>query len=62
MINQKRLHKIVGKLLYYAIYINFNMLFSLKSMVVVQNKPTMVIAKHITNFLNYCASHPDAVT
>ena len=60
--NQKRLHKIVGKLLYYARAIDPTMLMALNSLTKVQTKPTIETSKQITQFLNYSATHPDAIT
>ena len=60
--NQKRLKKIVGKLLYYARSIDPIMLMALNSLAAVQTKPKIDTAKQITPFLNYSATHPDAIT
>ena len=60
--NQKRLQKIVVKFLCYARAIDSTMLMELKYPSAVQTKPTIDTDKKITNFLNYCASHPDAAT
>ena len=38
------------------------MLMALKSLAAVQTKPKIETAKQITQFLNYSATHPDAVT
>ena len=59
--NQKRIHKIIGKFLYYARDIDTTMFMTLNSLVVVHTKPTIETSKHITKFLNYSATHPDAV-
>ena len=60
--NQKRLQKIVGKFLYYARAIDPTMLMALNSLAAVQTKPKIETAKQITQFLNYSAIHPDAIT
>ena len=52
--NQKRLHKIVVKFLYYARAIFPTMLLALNSLVVVQTKPKIETEKQTTQFLN-CA-------
>ena len=59
--NQKSLHKIVGKFLYYARSIDPTMLMALNSLAAVNKKPKIETAKQITLFLNYSASHPYAV-
>ena len=59
--NQKRLQKIVGKLLYYARSIDPTMLMSLNSLAAVQTKPKTETTKQITPFLNYSATHQDAI-
>ena len=60
--NHKILQKIVGKFVYYARSIDPIMLVALNSLAVVQTKPTIETAKQITQFLNYSATHPDAIT
>ena len=60
--NQKRLQKIVVNFLYFARAIDPTMLVALKSLVAVQTKPTIETAKQITQFLNYSATRPDAIT
>ena len=47
--------------MYYGRAIETTMLISLKSLVVVQTKPKNKIAKKITQFFNYSASHSEAV-
>ena len=59
--NNKILQKTVEKFLYYAGAIDPTMLMVLKSLAVVQTNPTIKTAKQITQFLNYSATHPDAV-
>ena len=60
--NQKRLQKIVGKFLYYARAIDPTMFVALNSLTELQSKPSIKTAKKITQFINYSATHPDAVT
>ena len=60
--NKKILQKIVGKLLYHARSIDTTMLMALNSLVEVQTKQTIKTAKQITQFLNYSATHLDAIT
>ena len=50
------------KFLYYGRAIYPTMLMALNSVYTVQTKKTIENAKQITQFLNYSASHPDAVT
>ena len=59
--NQKCLQNIIRKFLYYARSIDSTMLMELKYLVTVHTKPTVETGKKSTHFLNYCASHPDAV-
>ena len=60
--SHKRLQKIVGKFLYYARAIGPTMLMALNYLSEVQTNPTIDTAKQISQFLNYLATHPDAVT
>ena len=60
--NQKILHKIVRKFLYYARAIDPAMLMALNSLDAVHTNPTVETAKQITHFLNYSATYPDAIT
>ena len=46
---QKRLQKIVGKFLYYAIAIDPTMLVALNTLTAVQTKPTVLTAKKPLN-------------
>jgi hypothetical protein len=57
---QTALQQIVGTFLYYARAIDSTMLMALNSLASQQNKGTEHTAKQITQFLNYCATHPDA--
>ena len=60
--NQKRLQKIVGKFLYYAIAIDPAMLMALNALAAFQTNPKIEIAKQITQFLDFSATHPDRIT
>ena len=60
--NQEILHKIVRKFLYYDRAIDPAMLMALNSLASVQTNPTIETARQITQFLNYSATHPDAIT
>ena len=60
--NQKGIQKIVGKFLYYARSIDPKIIMALNSLAAVQTKPTIETAKQISQFLNFSASYPDAVT
>ena len=60
--NQKRLQKIVGNFLYYARAIYPIMFIALNSLSAVDTNPAIETAKQITQFLNYSATHPDAIT
>ena len=59
--NQKILQKIVGKFLYYARYIDPTILMALKSVALVQTKPTTETAKQITQLIKYSATHTDTI-
>ena len=60
--NQKIMQKIVGKVFYHARAIDPTMLMALTSLAAVHKKPTIDTAKQITHFINYSATHPDAIT
>ena len=60
--NQKILQKIVGKFLNYARAIDPTMLMPLNSLAAVQTNPKIETTKQITQFLNYSATHPYAIT
>ena len=60
--NQKRLQKIVGNFLYYAIAIDPTIFMALNLLVEVQTKPTIDTTKHPNKLLNYSVTHPDTVT
>ena len=59
---QKRLQKIVGKLLYYARSIDPTMLMALNSLAAAQKRPTIETAKQITQFLTYSVAHTEKIT
>ena len=50
--NQKRLHTIFGKFLYYYRAVYPKMLMALNSLAAVQTKPKIKTAKQVTQFLN----------
>jgi hypothetical protein len=56
-----RLQEIVGTLLYYARAIDSTMLVALGTIASSQATGTQATAQAVTQLLNYCASHPDAV-
>ena len=58
--DKKILQKFLGKFLYYARAIYPTMLMAINSLAAVQTNPTIETAKK-TQFLNYSATHPDAV-
>ena len=60
--NQKILQKIVVKFLYYARAMDHTILMALNSLAEIQTKPKIETPKQITHFLNYRATHPEAVT
>ena len=60
--NHKILQKIVGKFVYYTRAIDSTILMALNSLAAVQTNPKIDTAKQITEFLNYSASRPDAIT
>ena len=60
--NQKRLQKILGNFYYYAGAKDPIMLMALNSPAVVHRNPTIETAQKITQFVNYSATHPDAIT
>ena len=60
--NQKRLQKIIEKLLYYARAIYPTMLMALNYLAVVHTNPEIETTKQITQFINYSVTHPGAIT
>ena len=60
--NQKILQKNVGKLLYYARAIDTTIFMFLSFLAAMQTNQTIENANQITQFLNYSATHIDAIT
>ena len=56
-----RLQEVIGTLLYYARAVDSTMLVALGTLASAQAKGTEATAQAITQLLNYCATHPDAV-
>jgi hypothetical protein len=56
-----RLQEVIGTLLYYARAVDSTMLVALGTLASAQTKGTQATATAITQLLNYCATHPDAV-
>jgi hypothetical protein len=56
-----RLQEVIGTLLYYARAVDSTMLVALGSLASAQTKGTESTAQAVTQLLNYCATHPDAV-
>ena len=55
-----KIQKIVGTFLFYTQAVDATMLKALNELSVQQAKPTANTARKITQFLNYCATHPEA--
>ena len=51
----------MGIFLYYGIALDLTMLVALGTLATQQSKPTESFWNDITWFLNYAASHPDAI-
>ena len=62
MDEKKRLHRNVGKFLYYARAVEPTMMMALNLLSVVHTKPTVKTAKQVTQILNYSTTHPDVLT
>jgi hypothetical protein len=56
-----RIQEVLGTLLYYAQAINCTMITSIGSIATQQANTTTATMKAITQLLNYCATHPEAV-
>ena len=56
----KRLQQIIGSILYYARAVDNTMLMTLSTLASAQANATEDTAKALTQFLNYCATHPEA--
>jgi hypothetical protein len=57
---KRRLQQITGKFLYYSRAVDPTMNVALSSLASQQSKATQQTAKDAVQFLNYCASHPNA--
>ena len=58
---QKFLQQATGTFLYYSWVIDSTMLLALSALAMQQKQPTMVMMTKLNQFLNYAATHPDAV-
>ena len=56
----KRIQQIVGSFLYYGRAIDLTIIKALNTLATQQSHPTITTEKHIDQFLDYCATHPDA--
>jgi hypothetical protein len=56
-----RIQEIIGVLLFYARAIDSTMLVALGTLASAQSQSTQATALAVTQLLNYCATHPDAV-
>jgi hypothetical protein len=57
----KRIQQIVGTMLYYARAVDNTMLVTLGSLASHQSTATELTNKDVTQFLDYCATHPLAI-
>jgi hypothetical protein len=57
----KRVQEVLGTLLYYARAVDSTMLAAIGSIATQQTNGTQATMKAVTQLLNYCATHPDAV-
>jgi hypothetical protein len=57
----KRIQEVLGALLYYARAVDCTMIPAIGSIATQQANATKATMKAITQLLNYCATHPDAV-
>jgi hypothetical protein len=55
-----RIQQIVGSFLHYGRAIDITILKALNTLATQQAKPTITTEKHVKQFLDYCATHPDA--
>jgi hypothetical protein len=55
------LRQVVGMFLFYARAVDTTMLQTLNDLATAQSKGTQATTTAMTHFLNYCATHPDAV-
>ena len=56
-----RIQRIIGTLLFYGRAIDSTLLVALGTLSAAQSKGTAATAQAITQLLNYCATHPDAI-
>ena len=56
----KRIQQIVGSFLYYGRAIDMTIIKPLNTLATQQSQPIKNTEKHIDQFLDYCATHPDA--
>jgi Reverse transcriptase (RNA-dependent DNA polymerase) len=59
--DKKRVQEVLGTLLYYARAVDSTLLAAISSLASQQTKGTQATMRSITQLLNYCATHPDAV-
>jgi hypothetical protein len=59
--NKLRLQEVLGTLLYYARAVDGTMIPSIGTLATQQSTPTEATMKNLTQLLNYCATHPDAI-
>jgi hypothetical protein len=57
----KRIHEVLGTLLYYARAVDCTMIPAIGTIAMQQANATTATMKAINKLLNYCATHPDAV-
>jgi hypothetical protein len=57
----KHIQEVVGSFLYYAQAVDNTMLVPLGDIAAQQNKPTKATMQTVVDFLNYCATHPNAI-
>ena len=59
---KKRIQEILGTLLYYARAVDPTILVTISSLSTQQAKPTMQTMKAVNHLLDYCSTHPNAVS
>ena len=59
---KKRVQEILGTLLYYARAVDPTILVTISSLSTQQAKPTIRTMAAVNHLLDYCATHPDAIT
>ena len=60
-VHTKLLHQVCGTFLYYARAVYCTMLFALNDLVTRVKDGTQKTVKALNHFLDYCATHPEAV-